>query len=240
MSDLEKFNALKTEIAVVVAPVMSVKVRDAVSSQQAIDAAMTIKEMNKRIEALRKEAVEPLNQRVKEINAYAKAISLPLDQADGHLRAEINAFAQEQEKIRREALRKVEEERIRKEAELRRKQEEEREALAAGAELFGTSEADVAAVVEKQQVEIAVHKAEIATMDFDARQMNIKNTRSTWECKVIDLSLVPKEFLIIQVNEKAAVAAHKAGARIPGLEFVEQISVAIGSKTRVPKTMLGG
>lgn len=236
-NELVKFNELKSEITSVVAPVLKVSVTDATSSQGAITAALTIKEMAKRVDDLRRELVDPLNAQVKKINAYAKDISVPLDKAEAHLRSELNKFAQEQEKVRREAQRKLDEQRIQMQEELKQRQAEEAVRLATGSSIFGG--VNTAEIEEKHRVETAVQRHELAAAAFDVQNLNIKNTRKTWTVNVVDITKVPKEFLIIEVNEKAALAAHKAGVNLPGLEFVETISVNIGSKTRVPSGMFG-
>lgn len=260
MSELKLFDQLAADITLFVAPTKALTVRDPESSQQAIDVAKDIKLYMNRVEEKRKELVGPLNERVKTINAYCKQITAPLIDADGHVRGQLNAFAAEQEKIRRaeearieaermEAERLAQAERQRIEDELRAKLEAESEAQAAAVNLFGTEDGDLekvqAEIVAKQDRAWAEKQAELdreaagraqefKQRQWDADQNQIKNTRSILRVRIVDVNLIPKEFLIITPNEKALIAAGKAGVKISGVEFFEDISVAIGSKTRMP------
>jgi hypothetical protein len=237
--DVQKLEPLKAEIAEMVSPLLTVTVTDFKSCQDATNAAKTIKAMLKRLDDLRRAETDPLRARVSEIMDYVKSIQAPLDAADAHIRTELNRFAVEQEKIRQEELRKAQEEQRRKEAELAKKQAEEIAALEKGAEMFGDDGA-IEELAKKQAEERAVAKAEIVQKTYDINQFQVKNTRKTVRVRVVDLKKVPKNFLIIEVNEKAAIAAHKAAVTIPGLEFYEELAVSIGQKTRVTKAALEG
>ena len=260
MSNLKVFDQLVSDITKFVAPIKFLAVKDPESSQQGIVAAQTIKKYLNAVEDKRKELVGPLNEQVKAINAYCKDITAPLTNADAYVRTQLNEFAAEQEKIRRaeeqrieserrEAERMLALERQKTEDELRAKLEAESEAKAKSASMFGSDDGDIEKVNAeiiaaqdaewaKKQEELAVKEAtrlnEFKARQFDARQMNIKNTRAVLKVRVLDLNAIPKEFLIITPNEKALVAAGKAGVKIPGVEFYEDISVAIGRTTRMP------
>ena len=241
-NELQKFEPLKVEISELVAPVMLAKVTDFRSSQLAIDAAKTLKAMDKRIDELRRAEVDPLNAQVKAINEYVKQIRTPLDAADSHIRNQLNAFAMEQERIKQEELRRAAEEKRKADEELRAKQEAEKLAMQEGAALFGGSdEAEaVAELEEKQMIERRLADVDFQQKTWDIGQQQLKNTRKTWKVKVTDITKVPREFLIITLNEKAALAARTGGVSIPGVEFYQEIGVAIGQKTRVPKAAIEG
>jgi flagellar biosynthesis GTPase FlhF len=263
MKELKEFDSLSADITLFVAPAKDLRVIDPRSSQSAIVVAQTIKDYLNKVESKRKELVGPLNTQVKAINDYCKKITSPLLEADCHVRSELNAFAAEQERIRRaeeariererqEAERKAREERELAEEELRKKQEEEVEAHAEAARLFGPEGGDIEtaneAINQKLDREWAEKKAELDRNDairanefkqreWDANQVQIKNTRANLKVRVVDINLIPKEFLIVTPNEKALVAVGKTGAKIPGVEFYEDISVAIGRTTRMPKVV---
>lgn len=261
MNELKEFDTLVADITLFVAPTKNIRVTDPVSSQSAIEVAQRIKSFVSMVEDKRKELVGPLNARVKAINEYCKKISAPLTEADSHVRSQLNAFAAEQERLRRieeariEAERraaeeKAAEERRKAEEALRLKLEAEAEAEAEAASMFGIEGGDMeklnADIVAKQDREWAEKQAQLdreaairdnafKQQQWDADQNKIKNTRATLKVRVLDLNLIPKEFLIISPNEKALVAAGKAGVKIPGVEFYEDFSVAIGRTTRMPK-----
>jgi hypothetical protein len=237
---LQKFEPLKAEIAKFVSPVKTLRVTDFQSSDAAIETAKQIKGYLKDLDKRRRELVDPLNQQVKSINEYVRGLEAPLLSAETHVKTELNAFAFEQEKKRREEQARIDAERKRAEEELRAKQELERQNQPDDSDalsMFGC-EAEPSAL-DQAQVEERVQLREVfESQRWDADQRRIKNTRMTIRCSIEDLEKVPKEFLIITLNEKAAVAAIKAGAKIPGLKVWEEANVAIGRKTRVPALAL--
>jgi len=239
-TEVEKFSPLQTEVATLVAPTLKMTVSDFKTSEAAIQACQQIKELSKRLDKRRRELVDPLNAEVKAINEIAKQVGGPLDAAEAHLRLQLNRFAAEQEKKRQEEFARIETERKQREAELAAKQEDERKKLERGAALFGTGGEEVAQLEEKHQIETAIARTEVEQARFDANQQQIKNTRRTLKCKAVDLTKVPREFLIVELNEKAVCAAYKGGVTvIPGVEFWHEVGVAIGEKTRVPRAALG-
>jgi len=239
--ELQKFEPLKAEIIRFVSPVKTLKVSDFHSSDEAIDVAKQIKSYIKELDKKRRELVDPMNQQVKAVNEYVRSLEAPLLAAEAHVKSELNAFAFIQEQKRREEQAKLESERRKAEEELRLKQEQERASQpiveadedAEALSMFGC-EAELSPL-EQSQIEEKVRMAEaFNTQKWSTDQRRIKNTRMTIKCEIADVSLVPKEFLIVTLNEKAALAALKAGAKIPGLKVWEEANVAIGSKTRVP------
>lgn len=267
--DLAQFDSLKADITLFVAPVTGLKVTDFKSGADAIEAGKQIKSLMKQVEDKRKGLVGPLNDQVKMINDYAKNIRDPLERAEAHVKVELNRFAQEQEKIRQEELRRAEEDRLAQE----RKAEEERQRIAAEIEakkqaqldnlresqdeasaLFGSSglpnedqERAVEEAAEREKVEAeavlereaVIRNAQAKATEWDVNQNRIKNTAKRWKVEVVDISLVPKEFLIITLNEKMALAAARGGNKnIPGLKFSQEVSVSIGS-AYVPRRVLG-
>lgn len=257
MSDeLQKFDSLKADVTLFVAPVLKITVSDFKTSQDAIDTGKTIKKYMAELEKKRKELVGPLNDRVKSINAYAKGIEEPLLKAEMHVKRQLAAFAEEQEKIRQAALRKAEEERLeaeRKAEEERRRREDEleqqrQEQLAAASE-WGCDESEAARIdeeLERQRAEAeAIAERErieretaAKQAEWDAQQMQLKNVRKTWDFEVQDLSQVPKEFLIIQPNKQAILAAVRAGVKIPGIRAFQKTGIALGANSYVPQMAL--
>lgn len=262
--DLEVFDSLKADIALFVAPTKQIAVVDPDTANAAIDTAKQIKTWLATVEKKRKELVGPLNDRVKLINEYVKTITAPLAEAEDHIRTQLNDHARKQEEIRREELRKAEEarreaeriaaeKRAQEEAELRAKQEQEAELARQGAELFGGCDEDAdaekarAEQAERERLELeAKHDRErLARLvedkqkQYDANAHQIKNTRQVWKCEMEDESKVPREFLIVTLNEKAVIAAAKAGVKIPGVRVWTDVAVAIGAKTYMPKVTHG-
>lgn len=266
--ELVVFDVLKADIAQFVAPVLKIRVGDFKTSADAIEAGKQIKTLMKKVEDARTGLVAPLNDQVKTVNNYAKSIKEPLEQVEGHIKSELARFAVEQEKIKQEELRRAEaiqrenerkaqaeaaritaEQEAMRQAELSRIREEAKEAE----DMFGTKvdasaqiqEAELAADRERLELqarferEKAERDAAASVARFDASQNQIKNVRKNWKVSVVDITKVPKEFLIIELNEKMALASARAGnTNIPGLSFFQETSVALGQNTYVPQKAL--
>lgn len=267
--DLTPFDKLKADITLFVAPTLKIQVSDFKTSQGAIDAGKQVKEYISHVEGKRKEMVGPLNDQVKLINGYAKSIQEPLLHAEAHIKTQLQRFAIEQEKVqqeeirkaeeaRREAEKRAEEERQRIAEELAAKRQAELEALQADdqvASLFGCESdepledrsAEIEQEAERARLEAEarfereklVRDAEFKEQTWDINQARIKNTKKAWKCEAVDLSLVPKEFLIIQLNSQAVLAAARGGVKeIPGVRIWQETQIALGSKTYVPMAAL--
>jgi hypothetical protein len=223
-NELAKFDALKADIQIFVAPVLKVQVLDFKSSQDAIDAGKTIKKYMKDLEAKKKELTAPLDAQIKMIRSYAKSIEEPLFAAEQHLKAQLALFAAAQEKIRqaelrrieeerREAERKAEEERQKREDELEAKrqaeleelqQEQERKAKAAA--MFGGEaetvdmEAEAAAIDEK--IERERLEAE-AKAERERMQRVVEESQAKYDAKQFQIQNARKtwDFEVTDVNQ---------------------------------------
>lgn len=249
--ELTQFNELKSELDTLVKPTLSIKVTDFPSSASAIEAAKSVKALQKRIEAKRKELVGPLNDQVKRINDFVKDIMAPLDTAESHLKRQLTDFEVEQEKLRDAERKAAEAERVKREAALAARQEEERAAMAEKLaetseveDLFGADEgvpdaAMEAAALEARQAEERARIAQQAKdREYDIKSRGVANTRKIWKCDVEDLDLVPKEFLIVTLNQAAVIAAARAGVtKIPGVKIWQETSIAIGANTSVARAL---
>lgn len=261
MNDLKQFDQLAADITLFVAPTMEIQVVDPGTAHAAIEVTKDVASYLKRVDAKRKELVGPLNDQVKAINEYCKQITAPLTDADAHLRGQLTDFARKQEVIRlseQERLR-LEQEEIERQARaerereadaLRIRQEAEAEERAAAAHKYGVDDGDIDKfndeLAAKQEREWAEQKAEqdrlaavragqMQRQRQDANDVQMKGVRKTRKVRIADLSKVPQAFLIITLNDKMALAAEKGGQVIPGLEFYDDMSVAIGATTRMPR-----
>lgn len=250
-TELKQFDELQSELTKLVSPTRELKVVDVASSASAIEAAKAVKSLQKRIEEKRKELVAPLNDRVKEINDRAKDVLVPLIDAEKYLKAQLVTYEEEQEKLRCDEMLKAEAERKQKEAELLAKQEAERAALVAlvtdevdASDVFGSDQEspviDHAAELEKkQQIERAHIVMESRSRVYDIKKDSVKNVRKQWKCEAEDIGLVPKEFLIITLNNAAVIAAARGGVTsIPGVKLWQETSIAIGANTYVPSARI--
>lgn len=267
MTELKNFDSLAAEITLFVAPTAQITITDLRSADEAINAVKVIKQLSSELDRKRKELVAPLNNKVKEINAYAGTLGLPLERAEQSIKAKLAAFEVEQEKKQAEARAKLEAEKRALEAEAERKRQEALAAAQAKLEeqldtddevscMFGctdeeSEEAKAVAVAEVQR-ELAVADAQIerekvsSLIDIQGKsweldQHRIKGARKAWKCELIDINQVPKEFLIITLNQNMVLASARAGnTNIPGVRLYQETSISVGPHTRVPRAALRG
>jgi chromosome segregation ATPase len=227
-TQIERFNALFAQVSDFVSPAKGLKVTDASSASDAVETGKKVKDYQKQIEALRKELVGPLNDRVKAINEYAKGLAAPLNEVETHLKREIARFEDEQERIRQAELRKLEElreqERLRLEAEAAAHKQESLPESARGI--------DVVKNLELQAVD-----REIRREEKKVEASAISNVRRPWKGEVVNESVIPREYLTVDMTK--INAAIRAGVReIVGVRIFQETTVAFGKTTAVPAAAL--
>ena len=152
--------------------------------------------LSKRIETLRKELVDPLNQDVKIINSFFKTLQSEFSGEEQRLNNELQDFLTEQRQ-------KQEELRIKEQTELE-------DSILSEAELFND-----------ESVLNNIPKVEFKTTGLGDISSNVTQTRSkTWS--LIDLDKVPRQYLIL--DEKMISQLRKdfdfeAESPIEGIKF---------------------
>lgn len=253
-TDLSVFTQLKADISNFVAPAMSIKVTDFDSANKAVEAGKTIKGFLNQIEKKRKEMTAPLDAQKKAIMDYARDIAESLGAAEVSVKSQLVAFELEQEKIRVARQRVIDDERRRIEEEERQRAaqalaelEEKSKLSDRAASIFGSDpEEENTAAIEKETlvaqiaIDTQVRKVEHQQKTWDNERQGISNARKTWKCDLVDINLVPKEFLTITLNNALVLSAARNGVTdIPGVKIYQETTIAFGANTRVPREMLG-
>jgi hypothetical protein len=160
---------------------------------------------------------------------------VPLDGDYRRIKADIGAFLAEQDRIKREAeLRawQAEQAKIKAEAEARRVAEEALK-KAAAAEAKGDNEKaekilNAAAAKEDKingQIEAAIVAA-AAPIPARVQTVGI-STREDWDIDLIDISQVPRDYLMFdEVKARKVVRASKGSIQIPGVKNVKKTIVS--------------
>ncbi|GAG55137.1 unnamed protein product, partial [marine sediment metagenome] len=192
-------------------------------------AAETLKDIA-RIEKLITEHHKPIKQAAKNAHSIAVAAEKkfldPLTKAKSIIRNSLVVWTTEQERIRRDAERKLQ-------AEARRKEEEERLALAERAEDEGKSETEVTEILDTPAPVPPV----IVSPTFN--KVAGVSTRETWRAEVTDMKMLCRAV----VDGKAPVETvspnmpllnsmarkSKSGLGIPGVKAIKDTGVAIRS-----------
>lgn len=204
----------------------SIKVIDQSSLLKANEFLLADKQMQKIISDFCDPTIEAANKAHKIALDQKKKLMNPLIEAERIIKPQIGTYLTEQEQIRREAEEKARKER--EEAELKKKAEEEellKKALQA--------EADG----KKEEAEQIINQAElpkpivIETKIPEKIKLAGTGLRKELKWRVKDISIVPKEYLIITVDKNKidnSFRILKQNLFIPGIEIFEDVSVVSG------------
>lgn len=166
----------------------------------ATDDLALISKLKKAMEEKKREYLDPLKLQADAIRATYDYLMAPIRQADGLTRDKMLSFSQEQERLRREQ----------EEINRQKKELAEREAA-----LNGT------AVEPVELVEVAPEVPKSVATDLGTTRIT-----TIWKWEVIDLSLVPDEYKILDATKVGKVV--RAGLRsIPGIRIYPDESLRV-------------
>lgn len=208
-ANLQVFDKLKSDITVKLAPSLTISVSDDNTKNSALLAIKEVKHFSDLVESKRKELVDPLNQQVKQINAYAKSIMEPVENSKEHLKKQLLSFELLLEKARKEEAEKLAKAKAKAEADLKEKlaaeaQEKEFAAMFDGEQTANEKikqEIETQAATERAVAEIETyHKQEMKAVESN----KVAGVRKIWKFEVTNLDEVPREFMMIdekKINE---------------------------------------
>ena len=233
-NELQKFDHLRKDILVLLAPIKNAVVNNEESKISATTTRKKMKEFLKEVKKTEDELCDPLKKRIDRIKAYTFTIKEPMATADKILENQLIEWERGLER-ERERLRAIEraEQRKREEAaaELIRQQKEEAETLA----LFAESPEVAAETLANAQVEATRINFE-ATKEHWDRSKEIKNVKVNgatrrWTHKVENPELVPDEFWIIDETKIRAYYLAKLKLLEPhevnGVHIFQELSVPV-------------
>lgn len=226
-NQLQKFDRLSADIKIFLEPCMAVEVSDPKSCELAIVGLRELKVLLNRVEEVRTGLVKPLNDEVKKINAYAKKISEPLGGGEMHLKKQLGAWEINLERERQKALKEAEEKRKKEEAELKAKLAAEKEEAEAMSMFMDEKEVKKSEIIANAQAERSVIEINEKQKEIEKEIMSnkVSGARKIWKCEIVDESLVPREFLV--VDQTLVRKAMMAGAReIPGVRIYQDTVIA--------------
>jgi hypothetical protein len=237
-----KATEIERQVAEARAQAESIEVHDEASAALATELLRQIQRRRKAAEKEREEIVKPIKDHANRLHRRIKDAMAPFEEVDGIIRAEVQRYTDERERIRRqeserlererqERERKIREERERQEAEARAKREqaekEEREARRLAQEAKDKDDAEVAA---KLAEEAAAKAAEAQTAESAIAALPEVNlptavvpaaakpeglsTPKRWVIKSVTKEALPMEYL---VPDTAAIERDKrAGVKENG------------------------
>lgn len=163
-----------------------------------------VKGRAKRIEELRQFFVKPLNDQVKAINDRFKASLKPLEEIEAKVKRLISNYTLEQERLRREEERRLQELHAKEMA------KQERKAEKTGADFVPS----VAPTIAQAAPTIKTESGKTTTI-------------KVWKFEIVYAAQVPREYL--EVNESLVRKAVQNGAReIAGVRIYKDVQVKVG------------
>lgn len=213
MSD--EVQVIKSEVAPVVDQAASMVVNSAESYGSASDFLKRVKQAQNRVTAF----FAPMKQKAYEahraITAQESETLKPLQQAEATVKRIMSEYYQAQERIRIAEQQKAQ-------AAADEAARKERERLEREASKLKTPELREQRMEKAAQVIAPMIQVATAVPVISGQQV-----RKTWKAVVVNVDLVPREYMV--VNEQALQAfarATKGAVKIPGVQFVEEIGFA--------------
>ena len=226
-------------------------IRSADQYEQAGELLKFVKGALRQIEEQRTSITKPMNDALRNANAQAKVAAAPFEEAERSIKAAMITFADEQERIRREEQRRLDEaarrerekleaqareaeRKAREEAEAKRRAADEAAAAGRAAEAAKLAaqadrvEAKAAAKVEDLEVRAASVVAPITRSE--APKVAGTATREEWLFEITDPALVPREYLVIDESKIGKVVrALKSDTSIAGIRVYSRRVLAARS-----------
>jgi len=174
-----------------------------------------IKAQIKAIEDYRKSITDPINEQIKRIKAFFDVPINKLKEAEEVIKGAILKYQKEQERIRLEEQARLREEaeKFRLELEQKAKKLEEQGKTEKAEEIKQQAETIITPVLANDTVKVAgISKMKV------------------WKYRIVDESLIPREYLIPNEKMLTQIAKSTKGAlKIPGVEFYCEETIAAKS-----------
>lgn len=228
MLELTQFDTAKKEVTILTQKLEGFVITSPESREDLFNNALTANKIRNRIDSKRKELTEPyrtaksnlikqhkdekgrLDEEIKKIDDYAKNdISQPLETAISVAKISIRHWDGEQAKIKADKEAKLEKERLEIEAKAKREEEEAKKQSGIIAKLA------LKKAEEKKVESLEIIRTEEVTLNTKKRGREVEIV--SWE--VTDFNVIPREFLIINVDKVAIKKAVDMGIiDIPGIK----------------------
>ena len=215
MSEQVNVEVIRAEVEPVVINAASMNVTCAEEYTVASNFLKTIKFAQSKVTAFFAPMKQKAHEAHKAITMQESAMLKPLHDAENALKRNMLTFYAEQERIRIDAQRKLQ-------AEADEAARKERERLLREASKLKTPE-----LREQRMEQAASVIAPVVQVSSVAPVVSGQSVRKTWTAKVVDVSLVPREWMVVNQSALDAFARSTKGAvKVAGVEFVEVASLA--------------
>lgn len=174
-----------------------------------------VKAAQKRLEETRTAITGPMNAALKRVNEFFRAPADKLVTVERTIKSRLVAYADEQERQRREAQLKADE--------AARKEREKLEAQAAKAAAAGKTE-------KAEQLEVRAATVVAPVVNREPPKIAGITTREVWKFEITDPAQVPREYLVVdEARVRKVVQALKGDTRIAGVRVYSERALAAGA-----------
>lgn len=195
----------------------AIEISDAPSFEKAGEFLVDVKTLRKAISDHHQPVIEAAHKAHKAALAAKKSYDEPLAEAERIVKGSMTTYQREEERKRRELEAKLR-------AEAQKLEDERRLAKAEELEKAGNSAA-AEAVIEKPVVAPAISVAPAAPKVAGV------STRKSWDFRITDESLIPREYLSVDEKKiRGVVRALGAEAKIAGVEVFERSEIAASAR----------
>lgn len=209
---------VKTETFQISRELQTLDVKTAADDKQAVTLGLANKSAIKRIEAFRLAIVKPLNDHVKNINGVFEKIMVPFENNDRVIKQKRDVYLREQERLRAEEQRRIDEQYRKEQAALDEARRKEQEKLNKKAEKKGVEAPNLPpATVLPPPPKVEVKQ----TVQTDIGRSTV---RKIMKFEVIDPNLVPREYLMPDEKKIGAAVRAKLATSIPGVKIWEELN----------------
>jgi len=230
MTNLVKFDQLKANIQLYVAPIKSVVVDSKESQDSAMESAKQIKDWAKKIEALRVELKAPFKKAADEIDAHAKAITALLADPTAHLNTQLLAWNRKLEEIRQAEIARIKKEESERQAAADKAAKEAMDLAAFEREIGNDEVAETAELVVQAEYERTEAKAitDVKSELKKVEEIRVKGVTLRWDFEIADVSKIPAKYMVPDlVLIRKTIVDSKGAIQIPGVESFQKESMTI-------------
>lgn len=243
-----EFAAVRPTLAAITEQTRNLTITAPDQYERAGELLKTVKGALKQIEDQRTSITKPINESLRNANAHAKAAAAPFEDAERRIKSAMIVYSDEQDRIRREAQRRADEEASRERERLaaqaaetarkaREKADQERRAAEAAANEGRIEDAarhaakadgiEERATEKVGAIEERAAEAVAPVVQLDSGKVAGTSKRELWKFEVTNENAVPREYLMVdEVKIGGVVRALKGGTKIPGVRVYPVTTLA--------------
>ena len=228
--NLAKFDQLKADIQLYVAPIKDIVITDKESQEAALVSAKDLKARLKKIDDLRKELKAPFKKAGEEIDSYARKLEEMLAGPSNELNQKLLVWNRELERVRQAEVARIKKEEAERQAAADKAAKEAMDLAAFEKEIGNDEAAETAELVAQAEYERNEEKA-VATVKVELKKVEdirVKGVTMRWDFNIVDVSKIPLQYMVPnEVLIRKTIVGSSGAVQIPGVESYQKESMTI-------------